>query len=236
MNKGMTGWLAAGLLLGLAGSVWAQQMAPVNPAFARWQRERAAKEAESKEKPQEKPRGARSAAARGEAGGEDMDFGFVPTVLDMGYLSNLNDNLVQGVGEVLESAYDLREQGALTEVRDQGSYGNCWAFAAMGSLESWVKKAEGVELDLSENHLVNLHGWSQGFGAGGNAQMASGYFLRWAGPVAESEDGYPRPGKSAAGTAEVERSTFASSRSAFASSVWMSSMRANAGARISSPR
>ncbi len=197
----LTGWLAAGLLLGLAGSVWAQQMAPVNPAFARWQRERAAKEAEGKKGPETaRPRAARAAAARGEAGGEDMDFGFVPTVLDMGYLSNLNDNLAQGVGDVLEPAYDLREAGALTAVRDQGSYGNCGAFAAMGSLESWVKKSEGTELDLSENHLVNLHGWSQGFGAGGNAQMAEGYFLRWAGPVAESEDAYPRPGKSVAGT------------------------------------
>ena len=166
----LTGWLAAGLLLGLAGSVWAQQMAPVNPAFARWQRERAAKEAEGKKGSETaRPRAARAAAARGEAGGEDMDFGFVPTVLDMGYLSNLNDNLAQGVGDVLEPAYDLREAGALTAVRDQGSYGNCWAFAAMGSLESWVKKSEGTELDLSENHLVNLHGWSQGFGAGGNA-------------------------------------------------------------------
>lgn len=200
-GRNVKNWLAAAMMAALAGSVWAQQMAPVNPAFARWQRERATKEAEGKKGPETaRTRGARAAAARGEAGGEDMDFGFVPTVLDMGYLSNLNDNLAQGVGDVLEPAYDLREAGALTAVRDQGSYGNCWAFAAMGSVESWVKKAEGVSLDLSENNLVNLHGWSQGFGAGGNAQMAEGYFLRWAGPVAESEDGYPRPGKSAAGT------------------------------------
>lgn len=195
--------LAAVLALGVAGSVWAQSMAPVNPAFARWQREKAAKAADGASAEPAKPRAARSPQTRGGAGAEEQDFGFVPTVLDMGYLQNLNDNLTQGVGAALPASYDLRGQGALTPVRDQGSYGNCWAFAALGSLESWVLKSEGAALDLSENHLANLHGWNQGFGAGGNAQMAQGYLLRWAGPVEEGADAYPRPGKSAAGTPPV---------------------------------
>ena len=193
-------WLAAGILSLLAGSVWAQQMAPVNPAFARWQRERAAKKAASTQSATPTKKSARSAATRGATGTEEEDFGFVPTVLDMGYLSNLNDNLTQGVGDELPSAFDLREESLLTPVRNQGASGNCWAFAALGSLESWILKSEGLALDLSENNLVNLHGWSPGFGAGGNAQMASGYHLRWAGPVAESEDPYPNPGKSVPGT------------------------------------
>ena len=191
-------WTAAAMLSGAVA--WGQGMAPVNPAFARWQREKAAKAVKGGEAPSAKPRGARSPSARGEAGGEEMDFGFVPTVLDMGYLANLNDNMTQGVGDALPSSFDLRESGAVTGVKDQGSWGNCWAFAALGSLESWAKKSEGAELDLSENHLANRHGWNSGFGGGGNAQMAEGYLLRWAGPVAESEDGYPRPGQSAAGT------------------------------------
>lgn len=124
----------------------------------------------------------------------------MPTLLDMGYLSTLNDNLTQGVGDEFPAAFDLREQGAVTPVRNQGSWGNCWAFAAFGSLESWIGKSEGTQLDLSENHLINRHGWSQGFGKGGSAHMASGYLLRWAGPVAEGDDAYPRPGESAEGT------------------------------------
>ena len=196
-NRILAVWTAAAMLSGAVA--WGQGMAPVNPAFARWQREKAAKAVKGGEAPA-KPRGARSPAARGEAGGEEMDFGFVPTVLDMGYLSNLNDNLTQGVGDELPSSFDLRESGAVTGVKDQGNYGNCWAFASLGSLESWVKKSEGVELDFSENHLANRHGWNPKFGAGGNAQMAEGYLLRWAGPVAESEDPYPAPGASPAGT------------------------------------
>ena len=198
-NRTLAVWMTAMMLSGAVA--WGQGMAPVNPAFARWQREKAAKAGQQgEEEPSKKARGPRSPAARGEAGGEEMDFGFVPTVLDMGYLSNLNDNLTQGVGDELPSSFDLRESGAVTGVKDQGSYGNCWAFAALGSLESWVKKSEGVELDFSENHLANRHGWNSKFGGGGNAQMAEGYLLRWAGPVAESEDPYPASGASPSGT------------------------------------
>jgi len=193
-------WLDLSLAMLLAGSAGAQQLSPVNPAFARWQRERAVRIAAGKESEPAKARPARKASARGGDGAEEQDFGLVPTVLDMGYLSTLNDNLTQGVGDEFPASFDLREQNALTPVRNQGSWGNCWAFAAFGSLESWIKKSEGIELDLSENHLINRHGWSQGFGKGGNAHMASGYLLRWAGPVAEGDDGYPRPGESVEGT------------------------------------
>lgn len=196
MNRQNGYWMVVAGLLWLAGSAWAQQMAPVNPAFVQWQRERAAKAAAGQTPGEAKPRAARTAAVRGETGGEEEDFGFVPSMLDMGYLSNLNNNLTQGAGDEPERTYDLRTAGALTAVRDQGNYGNCWAFATLGSLESWIKKSEGIDTDFSENHLSNLHGWNQGFGDGGNAQMAEAYLVRWEGPVEERNDAYPRPGKS----------------------------------------
>ena len=50
--------------------------------------------------------------------------------------------------------YDLRTYGHVTPVRDQAPYGTCWAFAALGSLESTILKAGGASLDLAERHLA----------------------------------------------------------------------------------
>ncbi|MBR6414416.1 MAG: S-layer homology domain-containing protein [Oscillospiraceae bacterium] len=64
----------------------------------------------------------------------------------------------------LPAAYDSRDYGYITPVRDQGSYNTCWTFAAAASCEAYMIK-HGVEvgntgevadqtLDLSEFHLA----------------------------------------------------------------------------------
>ena len=37
---------------------------------------------------------------------------------------------------ILPEQYDLRTEGLLTSVKDQGSCGSCWTFSTMGALES----------------------------------------------------------------------------------------------------
>lgn len=58
----------------------------------------------------------------------------------------------------LPSRYDLREHGRITSVKNQGIPGPCWAFAALGAMESnyLTKKlnADGKTPDLSEMHLA----------------------------------------------------------------------------------
>ena len=54
----------------------------------------------------------------------------------------------------LPYAFDLREQGMVSSVKDQGAYGTCWAHAAMGVLENAVI-ADDPAVDLSEWHLAN---------------------------------------------------------------------------------
>lgn len=59
--------------------------------------------------------------------------------------------------ENLPSSYDLRDEGCVTPVRNQGSEGMCHAFAAVGACESNILK-QGFEtdadnLDLSEGQL-----------------------------------------------------------------------------------
>lgn len=90
--------------------------------------------------------------------------------------------------QALPSSYDLRDYGKMSSVKDQGSEGNCWAFATYGSLESCLLTAESW--DFSENNLANLHGFNNAYGAGGNAYMSLAYLTRWSGPVNEADDPY----------------------------------------------
>ena len=56
--------------------------------------------------------------------------------------------------DVLPAHFDWKEQGAMTPARDQGEFGTCWAFAAVGLLESLIKREVGDHLDLSEQYLI----------------------------------------------------------------------------------
>jgi len=89
-------------------------------------------------------------------------------------------------------------------LKDQYQYGTCWAFATMGSLESWLMPAQN--LDFSEDNLARNDGFDdpegKGYNRGGNYLMSTAYLARWGGPVYESEDeygdGYTPPGLTAA--------------------------------------
>ena len=102
----------------------------------------------------------------------------------------------------LPSRYDLRDYGYVTPVKDQGEDGNCWAFATMAALESYLLKFENItynlsaEWDFSENNLKNVmssrgrNGTDHEVDKGGNMFMALAYLLRWSGPVNETDDPY----------------------------------------------
>jgi len=65
----------------------------------------------------------------------------------------------------LPSSLNWCSAGGCTGVKDQGSCGGCWAFSTAGVLESAVKIKDGVERDLSEQHLISCN--TDGFGCGG---------------------------------------------------------------------
>ena len=90
--------------------------------------------------------------------------------------------------------YSLIEKSLMSQVKDQQSSGNCWAFTAMAVLESCLKKITGKEFDLSEENMKNLialysdYGWKMVTNEGGYDAMPFGYFASWLGPVDEMSD------------------------------------------------
>ena len=51
--------------------------------------------------------------------------------------------------------FDWRKQGGVTPVKYQGSCGSCWAFGAIGVIESKILIDEGKTIDLSEQHMIS---------------------------------------------------------------------------------
>ena len=84
--------------------------------------------------------------------------------------------------------YDLRREGRVTPMRNQGPNGSCWAFATYGSAESVLLPRENT--DFSEKNLRNTHGYDWGPKDGGTCQVSAAYLSRWSGPIAERDEPY----------------------------------------------
>ena len=96
----------------------------------------------------------------------------------------------------IPSSYDSRDYGYITPVRNQGSAGNCWAFSALATLETCIKKATGLIYDFSENNPKNLMAMDSAVGMnmetnrGGYDSVVMGYLNSWLGPISERSDAY----------------------------------------------
>jgi KDEL-tailed cysteine endopeptidase len=55
----------------------------------------------------------------------------------------------------IPTSVDWRTEGAVNPVKDQGQCGSCWAFSAVGALESRYKISAGTLFSLSEQQLVD---------------------------------------------------------------------------------
>ena len=124
----------------------------------------------------------------------------------------------QGEEQSLPAAFDLREKGVVTPVKEQSPWGTCWAFAATAATETSILTKMGATyadtgLDLSERYLawyvarpvteninssqvgegLNIYNVEIGpnhiFNFGGREQCAATLYAQGIGPV--SEEDYP---------------------------------------------
>ena len=156
---------------GVAMGDWPFEIAPLNPEYVEW--------------------------ARGDRRSTDNSLGLMPHPFDAEYLRRYSsDGQGARVAKSFPAKYDLRTEGVLPPVRNQGANGTCWAHAAIASVESCLRKKTGEGVDLSENNMANLHGFTAYFDKGADHHVASAYLLRWDGPVLEKDDPYGHPGAS----------------------------------------
>lgn len=93
----------------------------------------------------------------------------------------------EGVSPV-PTKYDLREKRRVSEIRDQGTYGTCWAFAATSALESSLMPEEN--LLFSVDHMSMSNSFNVNQYDGGDYTMGMAYLAAWQGPVYDADDPY----------------------------------------------
>lgn len=109
-----------------------------------------------------------------------VDYYVASNWIDMAILDNNADKLPE--------AYDMRDYGRVTAVRDQGKYGTCWAFSSLGALETTLMPME--EQTFSVDHMSLSNSYSLDQNTGGEHSMSIAYLSAWQGPVYEKDDPY----------------------------------------------
>jgi C1A family cysteine protease len=83
---------------------------------------------------------------------------FAKTYLNLNYdalaVANFKPHIVK-VTNAAPAAWDWRDKGYVSPVKDQGSCGSCWAFSTVANLEGLYYKKKGTMVTMSEQMLVD---------------------------------------------------------------------------------
>lgn len=89
---------------------------------------------------------------------------------------------------IVPTRYDLREKERVASIRNQGSYGTCWAFSALSAMESTLLPE--TKETFAVDHMALANSFDVDLFDGGDYTMGMAYLAAWQGPVRESDDPY----------------------------------------------
>lgn len=117
----------------------------------------------------------------------------ISSYLNYSYSWNIEENFAQAVDasedtSIVPNKYDLRERKRVSKVRNQGSNGTCWSFAALSAMESVLLPEE--RWAFAVDHMTLMNGFNLTQQDGGEYTMGMAYLASWRGPVLGAEDPY----------------------------------------------
>lgn len=89
---------------------------------------------------------------------------------------------------IIPIKYSYRDVGRLPDIKNQGTFGTCWAFASLAAVESSLMPME--KFDFSEDNMALNNGYFSSQNDGGDYTRAIAYLTSWRGPVLEEDDIY----------------------------------------------